>query len=64
MIETVAQIFGMTFIVIILICLIWTIISYIMITNNRNNKLQENLKKFESIKKEYEPMNNGSKYYK
>tara|TARA_R110000744_G_scaffold84857_1_gene166014 strand:+ start:1374 stop:1568 length:195 start_codon:yes stop_codon:yes gene_type:complete len=64
MIETVAQIFGMTFLGIILICLIWTIISYIMITNNRNNKLQENLKKFESIKKEYEPMNNGSKYYK
>jgi|TARA_R110000737_G_scaffold333927_1_gene351910 hypothetical protein len=64
MIETIAQIFGMTFLGIILICLIWTIISYIMITNNRNNKLQENLKKFESIKKEYEPMNNGSKYYK
>ena len=50
MIETIAQVFGMTFLGVILICLVWTIISYIMDSNNKNNKLEENMKNYETEK--------------
>ena len=42
--DTIAQIFGMTFVGTILVCLIWTIGSYIY---TPNNKLEENLKKLD-----------------
>lgn len=45
--ETVAQVFGMTFMGVILICLIWTIGSYIAESHSPNNKLEDNMKKFD-----------------
>ena len=45
--ETIAQVFGMTFVGIILICLVWTIGSYIADANAPNNKLEDNIKKFD-----------------
>ncbi len=47
MMETVAQIFGMTFVCIIIICLVWTIGSYIAEAYSPNNKLEDNLKRFD-----------------
>ena len=47
MIETVAQIFGMIFVFIIIICLIGTISNYISNAYFPNNKIEENLKKFD-----------------
>jgi len=41
-----AQIFGITFVGTILVCLVWTIGSYIAETYSPNNKLEENIKKF------------------
>ena len=47
--DIVAQIFGMTFIGIILICLVWTILSYIFNnidgTTKTNKKLIDNMNK-------------------
>ena len=43
--EVVAQVFGLSFVGIILICLVWTIGSYIANEHSPNNKLEENLKK-------------------
>ena len=49
--EIVAQIFGMTFIGIVLICLVWTILSYIFNniddTANTNKKLLDNMNKMD-----------------
>jgi len=45
--EMVAQIFGMTFMGIILICLMGTIGSYIAETYAPNNKIEKNIKEFE-----------------
>ena len=45
--EMVAQMFGMTFIGIILVCLVWTIGSYISEAYPPNNKLEENMKEFD-----------------
>ena len=44
-----AQIFGMTFVGIILVCLVWTIMSYIFSSEsrNRNKKLLDNMKNFD-----------------
>jgi hypothetical protein len=44
-----AQIFGMTFVGIILVCLIWTVMSYIFSSENmdRNKKLLDNMKKLD-----------------
>ena len=50
MIEIVAQIFGLTFVGIILICLVWTIMSYIF-ENKQDNKLIENMKKLNKTTK-------------
>jgi hypothetical protein len=50
--DTIAMIFGMTFIGIILICLVWTILSYIMEAYNPKNKLEENIKKFDKKMRE------------
>tara|TARA_R110001583_G_scaffold119603_1_gene270934 strand:- start:200 stop:370 length:171 start_codon:yes stop_codon:yes gene_type:complete len=50
MIEKIAQVFGMTFVGIILMCLVWTIISYMMTASYRKNKLKENMERFESTK--------------
>jgi hypothetical protein len=46
MINMMAQIFGMTFVGIIIVCLIWTICSYIAEAHSPNNKLEENIKKY------------------
>ena len=45
----VAQIFGMTFVGIILVCLVWTVISYIFSSESRdrNKKLLDNMKNFD-----------------
>ena len=44
-----AQIFGMTFVGIILVCLIWNIMSYIFSSESRdrNKKLLNNMKEFD-----------------
>jgi len=49
--EMVAQVFGMTFIGVILVCLIWTIGSYIAEIYSPNNKLEENIKEFDKNNK-------------
>jgi len=41
------MIFGITFVSIILICLVWTIMGYIADANAPNNKLEDNIKKFD-----------------
>ena len=50
MTDTIAVIFGMTFVGVILICLVWTILSYIFngmdSPGKRNKKLLDNMKKF------------------
>ncbi len=45
--ETVAQIFGLTFVGIILICLVWTIVEYIVLAwpEDQNKKLMDNMNK-------------------
>tara|TARA_R110000765_G_scaffold325063_1_gene416554 strand:- start:238 stop:405 length:168 start_codon:yes stop_codon:yes gene_type:complete len=45
--ETIAMVFGMTFIGVIVICLIWTILSYISEAYAPNNKLEDNIKKYD-----------------
>ena len=49
--DIIAQIFGMTFIGVILICLVWTILSYIFNnvdgTNKTNKKLLDNMNKMD-----------------
>jgi len=47
MIDTIAVIFGMTFVGVILICLVWTILGYITEAYAPNNKLEENIRKFD-----------------
>ena len=49
----IAQVLGMTFIGIIVVCLIWTICSYIASDDamDRNKKLLENMKNFDKNKK-------------
>tara|TARA_R110000803_G_scaffold39315_2_gene84790 strand:- start:108 stop:269 length:162 start_codon:yes stop_codon:yes gene_type:complete len=44
----VAQIFGMTFVAIILLCLVWTVMSYIFSSESRdrNKKLLDNMEEF------------------
>ena len=50
MTDTIAVAFGMTFVGIIIICLVWTILSYIFNSmdkpGRRNKKLMDNMKKF------------------
>ena len=45
----VAQVFGMTFVGIILVCLVWTVMSYILSSDSRdrNRKLLDNMKNFD-----------------
>ena len=47
--DTIAQIFGMTFVGIILVCLIWTVMSYIFSSESRdrNKKLLDNMENFD-----------------
>ena len=47
--DTIAQIFGMTFVGIILVCLVWTVMSYIFSSESRdrNKKLLDNMKNFD-----------------
>ena len=47
--DTIAQVFGMTFVGIILVCLIWTVMSYIFSSESRdrNKKLLDNMKNFD-----------------
>ena len=51
--NTIAQIFGMTFVGIILVCLMWTVMSYIFSSESRdrNKKLLDNLKEFDKNNK-------------
>ena len=46
--EIVAQIFGMTFVGIILVCLVWTVMSYIFSSDSLkgNKKLLDNMEKY------------------
>ena len=47
--DIIAQIFGITFVGIILVCLIWTVMSYIFSSESRdrNKKLLDNMKNFD-----------------
>tara|TARA_R110002051_G_scaffold223584_1_gene286841 strand:- start:4062 stop:4220 length:159 start_codon:yes stop_codon:yes gene_type:complete len=49
--ETIAQVFGMTFVGIIMICIGWTIVEYIVTgydkPGKRNKKLMDNLDKLD-----------------
>ena len=45
MIEQAATIFRTAFIGLILVCLIWTILSYILETRSPKNKIEEHFKK-------------------
>ncbi len=49
----IAQIFGMTFVGIILVCLIWTVMSYIFSSESRdrNKKLLDNMENFDKNNK-------------
>ena len=49
----VAQIFGMTFVGIILVCLVWTVMSYIFSSESRdrNKKLLDNMENFDKNNK-------------
>ena len=51
--DTIAQIFGMTFVGIILVCLIWTVMSYIFSSESRdrNKKLLDNMENFDKNNK-------------
>ena len=49
----IAQIFGMTFVGIILVCLVWTVMSYILSSESRdrNKKLLDNMENFDKKQK-------------
>ena len=51
--DMIAQIFGMTFVGIILVCLIWTVMSYIFSSESRdrNKKLLDNMENFDKNNK-------------
>ena len=51
--DTIAQIFGRTFVGIILVCLIWTVMSYIFSSESRdrNKKLLDNMENFDKNNK-------------
>lgn len=46
MIEQAATLFGMVFMGLILVCVIWTILSYILETRLPKNKIEEHFKKY------------------
>ncbi|MBC8298092.1 MAG: hypothetical protein H8E55_20165 [Pelagibacterales bacterium] len=46
MIEQAATIFGIAFMGSILVCIIWTILSYILKTRSPKNKIEEHFKKY------------------
>lgn len=54
MIELIAQIFGMTFIGIIALCMLWTIGKSIASMFESNNELEENLKNFDKKIRKWE----------
>jgi len=51
MAETIAQVFGMIFVGVILICIVWTMLEYILESttpiNKQNKKLMDNIKKLD-----------------
>jgi hypothetical protein len=49
--ESVIVTMGMIFVGIIIVCLAWTILNYIADAYDPNNKLEENMKKFDVKKK-------------
>ena len=53
MIKIIAQIFGLTFVGILLVCLVWTVMSYIFSSKSmdRNKKLLDNIKEFDKNNK-------------
>ena len=48
--ETVVQFLGMAFVCVIMVCIGWTVVEYIVNGFGNNNKLEENLKKFDKRK--------------
>jgi hypothetical protein len=51
MVEQVATIFGMIFLGTILVCLIWTILSYILEAHYPKNKIEEHFKNSKKMSK-------------
>jgi len=41
------MIFGVVFVSVMLVCLVWTILSYLSGSRSQNNKLENNMKKFD-----------------
>jgi hypothetical protein len=54
MTDTIATIFGMGFVSIILICLVWTILGYIFEAFKNENNLERNMKEYDNKKNNYE----------
>tara|TARA_B110000908_G_C10255781_1_gene455357 strand:- start:2000 stop:2176 length:177 start_codon:yes stop_codon:yes gene_type:complete len=56
MTEMIAQVFGLTFVSIILVCLVWSIIEYVVLgvgpRPDKNSKLLDNIEKLERKMKE------------
>jgi len=52
--DTTATIFGLVFVGTIVVCLAWTIMSYITEACSPNNKLEENIKEFDKKRNGYE----------
>ena len=52
--DTVATIFGLVFVGTMVVCLVWTIMSYIVEAYAPNNKLKENIKEFDKKQNRYE----------
>jgi len=44
--ETVVQVLGITFVCVIMVCIGWTVVEYVVNGFGDNNKLEENLKNF------------------
>ena len=51
MIEQAATIFGMVFMGLILVCIIWTILSYILEAHYPKNKIEEHFKNSKKMSK-------------
>ena len=44
--ETAVQVLGITFVCVIMVCIGWTVVEYVVNGFGDNNKLEENLKNF------------------
>jgi|TARA_R110000744_G_C19256673_1_gene550889 hypothetical protein len=52
--ENIIIVFGISFVGMILICLAWTVIEYVFIAYQKENKLERNMKEYDNKKKSYE----------